>query len=115
MKTTVFCDVAPCSLAEIHWHFRGAYCLYHQGSRKICTHTIYLNTNLGEISGSHGGEYENDCLMECRTCTLVETGLRLEVITASIVRAMNFYQTTQVIVPEDRHLQIHNYFKPHNS
>jgi hypothetical protein len=23
-------------------------------------------TNIGEISGSHSGEYEDDCLQECR-------------------------------------------------
>jgi hypothetical protein len=28
MKMTVFRDVAPCSLAEIDWLFRGAYCLH---------------------------------------------------------------------------------------
>jgi hypothetical protein len=28
---TFFWDVAPCSLVDIDRHFRGAYCLYHQG------------------------------------------------------------------------------------
>jgi hypothetical protein len=27
----VFCDVAPCSLVDVHRHFRGAYCVQHQG------------------------------------------------------------------------------------
>jgi hypothetical protein len=27
----VFWDTAPCSLVEIDWHFRGVYCLHHQG------------------------------------------------------------------------------------
>jgi hypothetical protein len=31
LKMTVFWGVAPCSLVEIDRHFRGAYCLYHQG------------------------------------------------------------------------------------
>jgi hypothetical protein len=31
MKMAVFWDVAPCSLVEIDWHFRGAYCLHNQG------------------------------------------------------------------------------------
>jgi hypothetical protein len=28
---TIFRDIASCSLVEINRHFRGAYCLYHQG------------------------------------------------------------------------------------
>jgi hypothetical protein len=24
-------DVAPCSMVEVYRHFRGAYCLHHQG------------------------------------------------------------------------------------
>jgi chloride channel 2 len=31
MKVIVFWDVAPCSLTEVDWRFRGAYCLHHQG------------------------------------------------------------------------------------
>jgi hypothetical protein len=33
MKMTVFWDVAPCSLVQINQHFRGAYCLHHQGDK----------------------------------------------------------------------------------
>jgi hypothetical protein len=33
MKMTVFWDVVPCSLVEIHRCFRGAYCLHHQNDR----------------------------------------------------------------------------------
>jgi hypothetical protein len=29
MKMAVFWVVAPCSLVEVYWHFRGACCLYH--------------------------------------------------------------------------------------
>jgi hypothetical protein len=32
MKKTVFLDVAPYSLIKVCRHFRGAYCLHHQGS-----------------------------------------------------------------------------------
>jgi hypothetical protein len=32
MKMTVLGDIAPCSLVEIEWRFRGAYCLHHQGN-----------------------------------------------------------------------------------
>jgi hypothetical protein len=31
MKVTVFWDVAPCSLIEVHRGFRGTCCLHHQG------------------------------------------------------------------------------------
>jgi hypothetical protein len=31
MKMAVFWDVAPCSLVDVDWCFRGAYCLHHQG------------------------------------------------------------------------------------
>jgi hypothetical protein len=31
MKMTVFYDVMPWSLVETDQHFRGAYCLHHQG------------------------------------------------------------------------------------
>jgi hypothetical protein len=30
-KTTVFWDLAPSSLIEIHQLFKAAYCLHHQG------------------------------------------------------------------------------------
>jgi hypothetical protein len=33
IKTTVFWDVAPCSLVETDRRFRGAFCLHHQGRR----------------------------------------------------------------------------------
>jgi hypothetical protein len=39
-----------------------------------------------EISGSHGGDYEVDCLLGC--CTVVEVYRRLEVLAASIIRAI---------------------------
>lgn len=32
MKVTVVWDVALCSVVEISLHFRGSYCLYHQGN-----------------------------------------------------------------------------------
>jgi hypothetical protein len=31
LKTVVFWGVAPSSLVETDWRFRGAYCLHHQG------------------------------------------------------------------------------------
>jgi hypothetical protein len=35
MKVIVFWDVVLCSLVEVHWHFRGACCLYHQGVKLL--------------------------------------------------------------------------------
>jgi hypothetical protein len=32
-KIAVLCNVAPCSLVEVHWCFRGMYCLHHQDQR----------------------------------------------------------------------------------
>jgi hypothetical protein len=40
-KMTVFCDVVPCSLAEVYWNFRGACCLHHQGG---VLHTALLRS-----------------------------------------------------------------------
>jgi hypothetical protein len=34
---SVYYDVALCSLADIDQHFRGAYCLQHQGDESIST------------------------------------------------------------------------------
>jgi hypothetical protein len=73
-----------------------------------------------EISGSRGGNYEDDCLQGC--CTLQcgrSLPMRQEVLAASIIRAMmmeavntfemsvNFYQTTWCNIPEDSHLDEH--------
>jgi hypothetical protein len=35
MKMAVFWDVTPYSLVEVYRHFRGAYCLHHQGPENI--------------------------------------------------------------------------------
>jgi hypothetical protein len=42
MKMAVFWDVAPCSLIDTDRHFRGAYCLHHQGDEAL------MNKGLGE-------------------------------------------------------------------
>jgi hypothetical protein len=36
MKTTVFCDIAPCSLVDVERRFRGTYYLHHQVDK--CLH-----------------------------------------------------------------------------
>jgi hypothetical protein len=51
MKMTVFCDVAPCSLVEVYWSFRGSCCLHHQGD-----HPDDGGSNIPEdLSPSYGG------------------------------------------------------------
>jgi hypothetical protein len=35
MKTTVFCDIALCSLVEVYRRFRGAYCLGHEDALMV--------------------------------------------------------------------------------
>jgi hypothetical protein len=44
MKVDVFWDVAPCSLVDIDWHFRGAYCLHHQGDEEAMRGTTSQKT-----------------------------------------------------------------------
>jgi hypothetical protein len=70
-----------------------------------------------EISGSHGGEYEDGCLLGC--CAASSVTEVSEVFAASIIRAIialmveaastsemsvNFYQTAGRKNPEDNHL-----------
>jgi hypothetical protein len=50
-----------------------------------------------EISGSYGGEYEDECLLEC--CVLM-----MEAASTSET-SVNFYQTTQRNIPEDSHFK----------
>jgi hypothetical protein len=33
LRMTAFWDIALCSLIEVDWHFRGVYCLHHQGDQ----------------------------------------------------------------------------------
>jgi hypothetical protein len=78
---------------------------------------ISLNSlNEGKISGFHGDEYEDGCLLGC--CAVVGQKLTdvLEELTASVIIALmmeaastsetsvNFYQTTQRNIPEDGRL-----------
>jgi hypothetical protein len=42
-KMAVFWAVAPCSLVEVHRHFRGAYCLHHQGHVGHCCHYLLFD------------------------------------------------------------------------
>jgi hypothetical protein len=30
VKTSIFSDVAPCSVVEVYWRYRGAYCHHHR-------------------------------------------------------------------------------------
>jgi hypothetical protein len=45
----------------------------------------------GQISGSHGGEYEDGCLLGC--CTMMIIRMMMEAASTSET-SVNFYQTT---------------------
>jgi hypothetical protein len=76
------------------------------------------------IWGSHGGEYEDGCLLGC---SAVKSTNVSEDLAASIIRAIlmmmeaarssetlvNFYQTTQRYSPEDSHLHTFFFAGPH--
>jgi hypothetical protein len=55
----------------------------------------------------HGGEYEDDCLLGCCACSLVEVTDVSEVLALMMEAAstsetsLNFYQTTRCNIPED--------------
>jgi hypothetical protein len=55
---------------------------------------------LGDISGSHGGEYEDDCLLGCCAAMIA---LMMEAASTSET-SVNFYQTIRCNIPEDSHL-----------
>jgi hypothetical protein len=80
-----------------------------------------VQLKFSQISGSHGGKYEDGCLVSCSamlTCrslptfrmylllpSSILTGLVME--TASTSRTqVNFYQSTRRNNPDDSHLQI---------
>jgi hypothetical protein len=69
---------------------------------------------IGEISGSHGGEYEDDCLLGCcavksgRDACIVLITLMMEAASTSET-SVNFYQTTRRQNPKDSHLQEDDY------
>jgi hypothetical protein len=66
--------------------------------------TVITTLLVSKISGSHGGEFEVDCLMACCRVVLVEV-YSTKVLAASIIALMeaasisetsvNFYQTTR--------------------
>jgi hypothetical protein len=59
MKMAVIWYVAPCSLVDINWHFRRAYCLHHQGDRgskllwNISQYLPYSQRNISEDTHVH--------------------------------------------------------------
>jgi hypothetical protein len=52
---------------------------------------------MGKISGSHCGEYEDHCLLEC--CA-VSIALMMETVSTSET-SVKFYQITRRNIPED--------------
>jgi hypothetical protein len=70
MKMTVFWVVVTCSLVEVYWCFRGSRHLwnsinFHQTTWHSIPEGSHLYSDWGAISGSHGGEYEDNCLLGC--------------------------------------------------
>jgi hypothetical protein len=87
MKFRVFWDVAPCSHVGDDRHFRGVYCLHHQGGV--------------DPLGSLGA----DVVMECRKRGMVpKTGqtLMMEAVRTSEM-SVNFNVTTRRYIPEKLH------------
>jgi hypothetical protein len=75
-----------------------------------------------EISGSHGGEYEDDKFWDIMPCSLVEVDRRFGDAKVSIISAVieavrtsetsvYFHEITQHYIPKSCHLHIHRIFK----
>jgi hypothetical protein len=43
MKVIAFWDASPCSLIEVDWCFRGAYCLHHQGNEALMIEEVHIS------------------------------------------------------------------------
>jgi hypothetical protein len=76
MKMAVFWEVASCSLADIDRHCDAlmmeavsssetSVSIYQTTRRKIPKGSHLYFDKFGEISDSHGREYEGDCLLGC--------------------------------------------------
>jgi hypothetical protein len=57
-----------------------------------------------EISGSHGGEHEDDCLLGC--CALMMEAVRIS--ETSVI----LYETTRRNIPDGSHLQVRSSNSP---
>jgi hypothetical protein len=86
VNMNVFWIVAPCSLVEVY--------------RRFFQRCLGL---LGEISGSHGGKYEDGCLLGC--CAM-QSGRSLMESASTSEKSLNFYQTTRLNNLEDNHLHV---------
>jgi hypothetical protein len=87
------------------------------GERKqiYVTENTEILSNLCKISGSHGGEYQDGCLLGCwamqsgrnwpkfQTC-LLQWSRQLNY--CSTEKSVNFYQTTRRNIPEDSPLHV---------
>jgi hypothetical protein len=71
----------------------------HSNQCSLSEHGETRLSLLSEISASHGGEYENGCLLDSGFIALM-----MEAASTSETSA-NFYHTTQRNNPEDSHLQ----------
>jgi hypothetical protein len=76
---------------------------------------VLNNYHVGEILGSHGGEYEDDCFL---CCCAVQSGRSLPTFQRYLLppssgrwvltseTSVNFYQTTRRNIPEDSHPEL---------
>jgi hypothetical protein len=65
------------------------------------TYSIFIRVKNCRIWGSHGGEYEDGCLLNALMMEAARTSETM----------INFYQTTQCYNPEDSRLQSKKCFK----
>jgi hypothetical protein len=70
------------------------------GLKRVLIQTYEVGTKgrLSRILGSHGGEYEDGCLLGCSAALMMEATRTSETF-------VNFYQTTRRYNPEDSHLR----------
>jgi hypothetical protein len=66
---TAFWNIAPCSLEEVEWRFRSAYCLYYQSDYEISRiHTSEILSYFLEIILRYipeGGHIQEATLYVC--------------------------------------------------
>jgi hypothetical protein len=53
LKLTASIDIASCSVVELDCHFRGAYCLHHQGNDEDSKHL----SNIGQLLQDYTVQY----------------------------------------------------------
>jgi hypothetical protein len=59
LKMVAFWNIAPCSLVEVDWRFRSAYCCYHQGDELLLSNSSVKFYETACCNNT----YEYDCLL----------------------------------------------------